>query len=62
MPGKRDPVVTLAALLIDQGALTQERVDEIKDQARTAIDEATDAADAAGQPDASTLHDLVYAP
>ena len=59
---KRDPVITLAALLIDQGALTQERVDEIKEQARTAIDEATDAADAASQPDASTLHDLVYAP
>ncbi len=59
---KRDPVVTLATLLMDQGALTQERVDEIKDQARTAIHEATDAADAADQPDASTLHDLVYAP
>ena len=59
---KRDPVFTLAALLIDQGALTQERVDEIKDQARTAIDEATDTADAAGQPDVATLHDLVYAP
>jgi len=58
----RDPVVTLAALLIDQGALTQERVDEIKERARDAIDEATDAADAAGQPDVSTLHDLVYAP
>ena len=59
---KRDPVVTLAALLMDQGALTQERVDEIKDEARNAIDEATDASDAAAQPDASTLHDLVYAP
>ena len=59
---KRDPVVTLAALLIDQGALTQERVDEIKELARTAIDEATDAADSADQPNASTLHDLVYAP
>ncbi|PKB78375.1 MAG: hypothetical protein BZY88_18870 [SAR202 cluster bacterium Io17-Chloro-G9] len=59
---KRDPMATLAALLIDQGALTHERVDEIKDQARIAIDEATDAADAAGQPEPSTLHDLVYAP
>ena len=59
---KRDPIVTLAALLMDQGVLTQERVDEIKDEARKAIDEATDAADAGAQPDASTLHDLVYAP
>ena len=59
---KRDPVVTLAALLIEQGDLTTKRVDEIKAQAQTAIDEATDAADAADQPDTSTLYDLVYAP
>jgi 2-oxoisovalerate dehydrogenase E1 component alpha subunit len=59
---KRDPVETLAASLIEQGALTQEQVEEIKAQATQAIDEATDAAEAAGLPDASTLHDLVYAP
>ena len=47
---------------MDQGALTQERWDEIKDQALTAIDGATDAAFAAAEPDVSTLYDLVYAP
>jgi 2-oxoisovalerate dehydrogenase E1 component alpha subunit len=59
---KRDPVVTLAALLIEEGALTPKKVEEIKAQATRAINEATDAAEAAGLPDASTLHDLVYAP
>jgi len=59
---QRDPVVTLGADLVEQGALTSEQVEEIKAQARRAIDEATDAAEAAIAPDPSTLHDLVYAP
>ena len=59
---QRDPVVTLAEMLIEQGALTQEQVKDIKAQATKSIDEATDAAEAASPPDASTLHDLVYAP
>jgi 2-oxoisovalerate dehydrogenase E1 component alpha subunit len=62
MARKRDPVVTLAAFLIEQGGLTPEQVEEIKAQALQSINEATDAAEAAGLPDASTLHDLVYAP
>ena len=58
----RDPVVTLATLLTEQGALTQKQAKDIKSQATKSINEATDAAEAASQPDVSTLHDLVYAP
>ena len=59
---QRDPVVTLAAYLVEQGALSQQQVEDIKAQARQAINEATDAAEAASPPEDSTLHDLVYAP
>ena len=59
---KRDPVVTLTADLIQQGILTQQQVEDIQTRAIEAVDEATDAADAASPPDASTLHDMVYAP
>ena len=58
----RDPVVTLAALLVERGALTPEQVKDVKAQAAKLVDEATDAADAAGLPDVSTIHDMVYAP
>ena len=58
----RDPVVTLAALLVEQGALTQRQVIDIKAQATKLVNEATDAAEAADLPDVSTIHDLVYAP
>ena len=59
---QRDPVVTLAALLVEQGTLTEQQVEEIKAQARQAINEATDAAEAASSPDVSTLNDLVFSP
>ncbi|MFQ6026788.1 MAG: thiamine pyrophosphate-dependent dehydrogenase E1 component subunit alpha [Dehalococcoidia bacterium] len=58
----RDPVVTLAAYLIEQGFLTQEQVEEIKAQARQEVDDATDFADAALPPDDSTLLNHLYAP
>ena len=56
----RDPVVTLAATLMEQSILTQQQVEEIAAQALSAVDEATDAADAASPPDSSTLFDQVY--
>ena len=59
---QRDPVVTLAAHLVDQGTLTEQEIEEIKAQARQAINEATDTAEAAGFPDALTLHDRVFNP
>ncbi len=57
----RDPVVTLAANLMEQGILTQQQVEDIAAQALSAVDEATDAAEAASPPDSSTLFDQVYA-
>lgn len=59
---KFDPIITIGNILIEQGTLDQKKVDDIKAQAQQAINEATDAADAAGLPDVSTIHDMVYAP
>ncbi len=58
----RDPVVTLGSLMTELGILTPDQVEEIKEQALAAVDDATEAADAAMPPAASTLHDMVYAP
>ena len=58
---KLDPIITLANVLIEQGALDQEQVDGIKAQAQQAINEATDAAEAAELPDVLTINDNVYA-
>jgi 2-oxoisovalerate dehydrogenase E1 component alpha subunit len=59
---QRDPVVSLGAFLVEQGTLSEQQVEEIKAQARQAVNEATDLADAARSPDISTLHDLVFSP
>ncbi len=59
---ERDPVITLARTLIEQGMLTQKKVDEIAAEALRATDEATDIAEASSSPDESSLHDLVYGP
>ena len=59
---RRDPVVTFGDYLLQQGFLTQEQAEEIKAEARRAVNEATDAAEAALPPDAANLHRHVYAP
>ena len=59
---ERDPVVTLARTLIEEGILTQGQVDEIAATALQATDEATDIAEASTLPDESVLHDSVYSP
>ena len=59
---ERDPVVTLARTLIEEGILTQKQVDEIAATALQATDEATDIAEASTLPDESVLHDSVYSP
>ncbi len=59
---ERDPVITLAKTLIDEGMLDQKQVDEIAAEALRATDEATDIADASSSPDESGLGDLVYSP
>ena len=59
---ERDPVVTLARTLIEEGILTQVQVDEIAATALQATDEATDIAEASTPPDESVLHDSDYSP
>ena len=59
---QRDPVAAFSAFMLEQGYLTEERQEEIRAQARRAVNEATDAAEAALPPDASNLHKHVYAP
>jgi 2-oxoisovalerate dehydrogenase E1 component alpha subunit len=59
---QRDPVATLTAFMLNQRLLVQQEVDEINAEARRAVNEATDAADAALPPDASTILEHVYAP
>ena len=59
---ERDPVITLARTLMEEGMLTQKKVDQIAADALKATDEATDIADASSPPDESSLHELVYSP
>ena len=57
---ERDPVITLRRTLIEEGILTQKKVDKIAAQVLRATDEATDIAESSSPPDESNLHDLVY--
>jgi len=59
---ERDPVITLAQMLIDEKILTQKQVDAITAEALRATDEATDIADSSSPPDESVLHESVYGP
>jgi 2-oxoisovalerate dehydrogenase E1 component alpha subunit len=59
---QRDPVESLGSMLVTQAFLTEQQIEDIKAEARTAVDEATDAADAAESPDVSTMYLRVYAP
>jgi 2-oxoisovalerate dehydrogenase E1 component alpha subunit len=56
----RDPVAILRSQLIASGVLSEIDDEEITNAARREIDEATDTAEAAPFPDASTFHDHVY--
>ena len=58
---QRDPLNTLGTYMVEQGYLSQEEVDRIKAEATAAINEATDAADAAEPPDPSEMLKHVYA-
>jgi 2-oxoisovalerate dehydrogenase E1 component alpha subunit len=58
---QRDPLLTMPAFMMESGFLTREQVDEIVAEAARAVNEATDAADAAPSPDASTILEHVYA-
>ncbi len=56
-----DPVATFPALLVERGLLTPEQVDEFRAEAQQQVNDATDYADAAPPPDASTIYDNLYA-
>ena len=59
---EKDPVASFGNFILEQGYLTEEQQEEIRAQARRAVNEATDAAEAAQPPDASNLFKHVYAP
>ena len=58
----RDPLITFPAYLKEQGILSDEEAEEINSEAQRAVNEATDAAEAASPPDASDILSRVYAP
>jgi TPP-dependent pyruvate/acetoin dehydrogenase alpha subunit len=57
---ERDPVAAFGADLLARGIITEEQLESIKAEALQAINDATDAADAATPPDASTMWASVY--
>ncbi len=59
---QRDTVAAFGNFMLETGYLTEAQQAEIKSEARRAVNEATDAADAAAPPDPSSLHQHVYAP
>ena len=57
---QRDPVVTFPADLVIRGIVSQEQVDGFRAEAVKQVNDATDFADAALPPDASTIYDNLY--
>src|ERR1041384_8259970 len=59
---ERDPVKRFGALLVDEGLVTQEELQQIKDQVDAEVNAAADEAMASPQPDPKTATDFVYSP
>ena len=57
---QKDPVETFAARLIDEGVLSEEEVEEIREQAERTVMEAVEFADASPEPDLDSLYDHLY--
>jgi 2-oxoisovalerate dehydrogenase E1 component alpha subunit len=55
-----DPVLTFPADLVDRGIVSSEQVDAFRAEALQMVNDATDFADAASPPDASTIYDNLY--
>ena len=55
-----DPVTTFPAELMSRGIVSPEQVDQFKAEALQLVNDATDFADAAAPPDASTIYDHLY--
>ncbi|MCA1849592.1 MAG: dehydrogenase, partial [Acidobacteria bacterium] len=59
---ERDPIKRFGALLVEEGLVTQEELQKIKDEVDREVSEATDQALASPQPDPRTATDFVYSP
>ncbi|HKS29951.1 MAG TPA: dehydrogenase E1 component subunit alpha/beta [Pyrinomonadaceae bacterium] len=59
---ERDPIKRFGALLVEQGFVTQEELQKIKDEIDREVSEATDAALASPQPAPETATRFVYSP
>ncbi len=55
-----DPVLTFPADLVDRGIVSSVQVDAFRAEALQMVNDATDFADAASPPDASTIYDNLY--
>src|SRR5438270_3450921 len=59
---ERDPIKRFGALLVDEGLVTQEELQQIKDEVDREVLEATDAALSSPQPAPETATEFVYSP
>ena len=59
---ERDPVKRFGALLVEEGLVTQEELQQVKDEVDREVNEAADAALAARQPAPETATRFVYSP
>jgi len=56
----RDPIVNFGKKLVEQGVLTQERIEELEDAVAREIEEAEEFALSSPYPSADSLHDGIY--
>jgi 2-oxoisovalerate dehydrogenase E1 component len=59
---ERDPIKRFGALLVEEGLVTQEELQKIKDDVEREVNEATDVALASPQPVPETAEQFVYSP
>jgi 2-oxoisovalerate dehydrogenase E1 component len=59
---ERDPVKRFGALLVDEGVVTQEELQQIKDEVDREVNEAADVALASPQPAPETATEFVFSP
>src|SRR5688500_8641263 len=59
---ERDPVKRFGALLVEEGVVTQEELQRVKDEVDREVNEATDVALASPQPEPETATQFVYSP
>ncbi len=57
---QRDPVVAFPQQMVEHGIVTQDQIEGFRADARNRVNDATDFADEASPPDASTIYDHLY--